>query len=91
MSNFSYKPTGDMRPIYMGYVKMRGSGHRNMRGGAWYDDLYSGFKSVVSPVIDIAKKTGAVSKIATAFGQPEIAGVASALGFGKRKRRKARK
>lgn len=58
MSNFSYKPTGDMRPIYMGYVKMRGSGHRGMHGYGFFDDLAEGFKSVAGPVLDFAKKNG---------------------------------
>jgi hypothetical protein len=79
-SILGYRMSGDMRPLYTG----RGNA---MVGGAWYDDLYSGFKSVVTPILDVAKKTGAISKIAGAFGQPEIAGVASALGYGKKRRK----
>lgn len=78
-----YTMSGDMRPLYT-----TGRGHRVMHGQGFFDDVFSGIKSVIGPVIDIAKKTGAVSKLAGAFGQPEIAGVASALGFGKRKKQK---
>lgn len=81
-----YTMSGDTRPLYT-----TGRGYRAMHGEGFFDDLVSGVKSVFSPVIDIAKKTGAISKIAGAFGQPEIAGVASALGFGKRKRRRVAK
>lgn len=59
----------------------------HMRGGAWYDDLWSGVKSVAGPIIDVAKKTGAISKLASAFGQPEIAAVAGSLGFGRKRKR----
>lgn len=70
--NLGYRMSGDMR----------------MHGGAWYDDLWSGIKSVAEPVLDIAKKTGAISKLAGAFGQPEVAAVASSLGYGRRKGRR---
>jgi hypothetical protein len=64
---------------------------KRMAGGAWYDSLWSGIKSVGSVVNDLAKKTGAISKIATATGHPEIGGVAGALGYGRRMRGGKRK
>ena len=73
--NLGYKMSGDMR-------------QHPMRGTGFFDDVFSGIKSVVGPVLDIAKSTGAISKIAGAFGQPEIAGVASALGYGRKRGRK---
>jgi len=66
-------------------VKRRKSSHRRggMRGGAWYNDLWDGIKSVAGPINDIAKKTKIISTIAGATGNPEIGAVASQLGYGR--------
>lgn len=86
-NGLGYVMSGDIRPLYV----HRGSGKKGMYGGAWYDDLWSGIKSVANPIIDVAKKTGAISKIATATGNPEIAAVAGSLGFGRRRRQRGGK
>lgn len=80
-SILGYRMSGDTRPLYA---------HRQtMQGAGFWGDLWDGVKSVAGPVIDIARKTGAISKIANATGNPEIGAIAGSLGFGKRKRRQA--
>ncbi len=64
---------------------------RKLRGGAWYNDLWDGIKSAANVVNDIAKKTGIISKVAKATGNPEVAGVTGALGYGRRRRRRVRR
>ena len=56
-------------------------------GKGFLGDIWNGLKSVGSVVNDIARKTGIISKVAAATGNPIVSGVAGSLGYGKKKRR----
>ena len=58
-----------------------------IRGGAWYNDLWDGIKSVAGPVNDMLKSTKILSTVAGAIPQTRSgAPILSTLGYGKRRR-----
>jgi hypothetical protein len=64
--------------------KKVGAGHRRiMRGGAWYDDLWSGVKKVAGPINDVLKATKIGSTLASTYN-PAAGAVLSQLGYGRR-------
>ncbi len=67
-------------------AKRKTKPRKRMRGGAWYNDLWDGVKSVISPINDIAKATRIGSTIANATGNPAVGAVLGSLGYGRRKR-----
>ena len=60
---------------------------KKLRGGAWYDDLWSGVKSIAGPINDIAKATKIGSTLAGMYN-PAAGAVVSQLGYGRRRKMK---
>lgn len=61
-------------------------GRRRMNGGAWYNDVLDGLKSVASTVIPILKSTGIAGNLASSYN-PAAGAVVKSLGFGRKRRR----
>ena len=68
-------------------MKRKSKRRMPIRGGAWYNDVWDGIKSVAEPVNDMLKSTKILSTVAGAIPQTRAgAPILSSLGYGKRKR-----
>ena len=64
---------------------------KKMMGGAWYDSVWNGIKSVASPLNDALKATKIISTVGGLIpnaAAQTAARVAGQLGYGKRKRQR---
>ena len=71
--NLGYKMSGDMR----------------MHGGAWYDDIWQGIKTVAGPINSVLKSTGIIGNLASAYN-PTAGVVVKSAGYGKKRKMKGR-
>lgn len=67
--NLGYRMSGDMR----------------QHGTGFFDDLWSGIKTVAGPINSVLKSTGIIGNLASAYN-PTAGATVKSLGYGKRRK-----